>query len=373
MLAPDHVKAENAREFKYRKINRLILIGNGFDLAHGLKSSFKDFIEDYFFEILLSLKDLGSYEDPLISLSFNRIARGSLGNLRSPSEIDVFGIFLRVLKDERVIKKKYTTFLKSITSDLNVKKWVDIELIYFELLKQSSKSVIKNVIEDLNAEMDFLKVKLMEYLQKEVSKHSFNPDINLLYQFSEDIRESDVQPKTLKENKNVGDICFLNFNYTNFPKKYIHQMFDQNCTYIPIHGQLNGDNLTSQGPVFGYGDELDEDYLKFENLNKDQLFDHIKSFKYLHFGHYRNLLDFIERNPFQVYIYGHSCGLSDRTLLNTIFENENCISIKNFYYQSDGKDDYTQRSYAIARHFKNKADLRSKVVSKEKCQPMIQV
>ncbi len=29
-------------------MNRLILIGNGFDLAHGLKTSYHDFILDYF-------------------------------------------------------------------------------------------------------------------------------------------------------------------------------------------------------------------------------------------------------------------------------------------------------------------------------------
>jgi hypothetical protein len=27
---------------KYDKVNRLIIVGNGFDLAHGLKSSFKE-------------------------------------------------------------------------------------------------------------------------------------------------------------------------------------------------------------------------------------------------------------------------------------------------------------------------------------------
>ena len=28
---------------KYKEVNRLIIIGNGFDLAHGLKTSFKDY------------------------------------------------------------------------------------------------------------------------------------------------------------------------------------------------------------------------------------------------------------------------------------------------------------------------------------------
>jgi hypothetical protein len=28
-------------------MNRLVIIGNGFDLAHGLPTSYKDFIDDY--------------------------------------------------------------------------------------------------------------------------------------------------------------------------------------------------------------------------------------------------------------------------------------------------------------------------------------
>jgi hypothetical protein len=45
------------------------------------------------------------------------------------------------------------------------------------------------------------------------------------------------------------------------------------------------------------------------------------------------LTRFIESNNFQTYIYGHSCGISDRTMLNQIFEHENCKSIKIFYHK----------------------------------------
>ena len=164
----------------------------------------------------------------------------------------------------------------------------------------------------------------------------------------------------------------MNFNYTPILNEYIEQIKTIPTSNIPIHGELEGDDIAKQGLVFGYGDELDKDYLEFESMNNDSLFENIKSFKYLHFNNYRRLLEFINDKPFQVQIFGHSCGLSDRTLLNTIFENQNCISIKNFYYSNDGKDDYEQKSYAIARHFRSKTDLRAKVVNKTKCQPMAQ-
>lgn len=33
-------------------MNRLVLVGNGFDLAHGLKTSYRDFITDYWMKII---------------------------------------------------------------------------------------------------------------------------------------------------------------------------------------------------------------------------------------------------------------------------------------------------------------------------------
>jgi len=51
-------------------MNRIILIGNGFDLAHGMKTSYGDFINDYWGEIrkeVLSDAHRGTrYEDDSI-------------------------------------------------------------------------------------------------------------------------------------------------------------------------------------------------------------------------------------------------------------------------------------------------------------------
>ena len=70
---------------------------------------------------------------------------------------------------------------------------------------------------------------------------------------------------------------------------------------------------------------------------------------------------------------GHSCGNSDRTLLHTLFEHENCVSIKPFYYQKeDGTDNYTEIAQNISRNFKDKQALRAKVVPKDCCEPLPQ-
>ena len=167
-----------------------------------------------------------------------------------------------------------------------------------------------------------------------------------------------------------NNYCFLNFNYTHTPKNYVTN--DSNIEYISIHGELNNPNNPI---IFGYGDELDEEYKKIENLNDNKFMENIKSVKYLETDNYKRLLSFIDSEPYQVCIMGHSCGNSDRTLLNTLFEHKNCTSIKPYYY-SYKKDDVWTDNYSdivrnISRNFKDKQLLRERVVNKKYCEPLV--
>jgi hypothetical protein len=70
---------------------------------------------------------------------------------------------------------------------------------------------------------------------------------------------------------------------------------------------------------------------------------------------------------------GYSCGLSDRTLLNTIFEH-NCRSIKVLLRNKDDngvviKDNYTEIIQNISRHFNKKKINGEKIVNKTLCKP----
>ena len=42
-------------------MNRLIIIGNGFDLAHGIKTSYHDFILDYLKTCLIKCSESGNF------------------------------------------------------------------------------------------------------------------------------------------------------------------------------------------------------------------------------------------------------------------------------------------------------------------------
>ena len=68
---------------------------------------------------------------------------------------------------------------------------------------------------------------------------------------------------------------------------------------------------------------------------------------------------------------GHSCGTSDRTLLNTVFESDNCASIKVFYHiKGDNKDNFSDIIKNISRNFNDKALMRDRVVNKTYCEPL---
>lgn len=93
--------------------------------------------------------------------------------------------------------------------------------------------------------------------------------------------------------------------------------------------------------------------------------EHIKSLWYLRTNNYHNLLRFIELDFYQVQIFGHSCGRSDRTLLNMIFEDDNCNSIDIHYRRkTDDSDNFNDTAEEISRQFTDKKKLRKRVLPK---------
>jgi hypothetical protein len=83
---------------------------------------------------------------------------------------------------------------------------------------------------------------------------------------------------------------------------------------------------------------------------------------------YRKAMQFMDAEPYQVFNMGHSCGSSDRTLLNTLFEHKNCVSIKPYYFKDGEKDNYLDIVQNISRNFTNTKLMRDRVVNKTYCE-----
>jgi hypothetical protein len=76
---------------------------------------------------------------------------------------------------------------------------------------------------------------------------------------------------------------------------------------------------------------MDDDYKVIENIGNNEYLKTL-NLSILQNSNYKNILD-LWIVKISSSNYGHSCGLSDRTLLNTIFEHDNCRSIR-FYYET---------------------------------------
>jgi hypothetical protein len=162
-----------------------------------------------------------------------------------------------------------------------------------------------------------------------------------------------------------NNIMLLSFNYTKTAQLYSKNNNKIQVNYI--HGKLDD----AQSVIFGYGDELDQEYEKLKNLNDNECLQNMKSIKYLEADNYRKMLEFINSAPFQVCIMGHSCGNSDRTLLNTLFEHKFCVSVKPYYYKkNDGTDNYLELVQNISRNFTDMKLMRDRVVNKTYCEPL---
>ncbi|MRI01004.1 hypothetical protein GH721_10735 [Kriegella sp. EG-1] len=428
-------------------MNKLVIVGNGFDLAHGLETSYIHFINSFWsslnqednLELINSVITIN--EKYLSNFPFNSILNFRDFDFKLRKYVEDSGydfienqykcINNRTSGFEIVFEFK-NNFFKQINLK-SLENWVDIENEYYSLLKsiakrksssysggkeKAEKEQVKNnklAAIRLNKEFNEVKELLKSYLINKVhSKYDFvNGRIKKFEKFLSffeikplNLKDSNINEKYLNEfpredyedlldfdnsiitakgkNKlknflknSIYQTLFLNFNYTDSLNSYLKIIKSKsygdylNTEIIPIHGSLLASGNYEIN--FGFGDEMDEDYKAIENLNENEYLKNFKSFKYSTNHNYKRLLDFTDSTKFQVYIIGHSCGLSDRILLNTIFEHPHCRSIKVFYHKKkDSSDNFTEIVQNISRHFNDKKLMRAKIVNKSLCEPMPQ-
>lgn len=420
-------------------MNRIIIIGNGFDRAHKLRTGYKEFIDDYWSDFFNKITDVSgqliikSLSDRFVN--FNIRITNELAIIRSPFYIEKPKNYREVINYIHSWVNKHPTFkyelefknnfFEHISNKCSLNNWLDIENEYYDKLKNLLLDADPNrrneIVKKLNDELKAVERQLEEHLTKvtennNIEKHqsiknAFSSPVELddiatckqheflnsifsymnrfenIMEFEEDKNKDSAYNvcETIDEermhfiNKNINNELFkktyfmphtllLNFNYTKTAEK-LYTKEQMNCEIINIHGELkNEDNPI----IFGYGDELDENYQKIEKTQDNDFLENIKSIKYHQTRNYRELLRFIESGIYQVFVMGHSCGNSDRTLLNTLFEHNNCVSIKVFYRQfKDGTDDYSNLIRNISRNFNDKPQMRDIVVNRKNCSPLV--
>lgn len=402
-------------------MNRLVIIGNGFDLAHGLPTGYCDFINWYWKKVCDDIKKQDvpniKYDDDIVKvfmIAGTIFERNSLKDmLKTANDFsslhNIVSSMSKFPKPSSGYPLKFSNrFFEEINNKNSLQNWVDIENEYYKLLKDCLEQKDNSKVRKLNKEFQQIKDKFEEYLCDEVcniytflSSNQYNRFFNVdniaketfLKEFHFENHEDFLELKkdTLKISEyrtssrhdkqsalNISNL-FVNFNYTPTVTSYVHSFNSDTYDYygdsteIQIYGCIGS---AFNKINFGFGDEMDDEYSNIEKKNDNEYLKFIKSFQYLQNSNYKKILEFINSQNFQVYIMGHSCGVSDRTLLNTIFEHENCKSIKIFYHKysnpTDGEstDNYTELLQNISRHFNDKQLMRRRIVEKDLCEPL---
>ncbi|MGB7529238.1 AbiH family protein [Sphingobacterium cellulitidis] len=390
-------------------MNRLILLGNGFDLAHGLKTSYKDFIFWYLDECFNNAGIYANgyfYNDELIRVEVLEHYRlmdlaknaGDLGISRYLNNNKILKLYLdydpkwNYVSSTNIEKYRYiseisahhvsfnSNFFKLLIDTCLDCGWVDIEQEYFQLLKSYKDNDGKfesEKVRFLNKEFEYLKKRLEEYLTLQNDFFEVNSSESLLKDFIQNFKINEVNHDVITSEVTEGQsfdfsenvfnqtVYVLNFNYTNTFKPYLKQIQEDIKFKVIIENHIHGQLKDHTNPIiFGFGDEHNKDYLQFEEQDNNDVFEHVKSYHYLKTSNYSNLIRFLNQGKFRVFILGHSCGLSDRTMFKEIFDHENCKSVRVFHYTDPtGKNDFFDKTINLGRHFSDKGRMRKLVVN----------
>ncbi len=275
-------------------MNNLLIIGNGFDLAHDMKTSYNHFIEHLINKLC----------------SENILSEHIIDKIHVKNYTDILTTIKNNSFDNRDFKNR---FIGVLLNDMSVKNWCDIESRYFNLLKQAGEKTSLYINPKiLNYHFDFVRKNLGNYLC------ALGNDTKAIGCYKKMFSLIDSNETTI-----------LNFNYTNtLQNLYSTEIKDSKI--IHIHGEL----LNYKNPmIFGYAANDDESR-ELIDKNDNEYMRYIKKHLYKRTNNEKLLTNYLEGSEnINVTILGHSCGLSDKLILNQILNHKNIKSINIFYYE----------------------------------------
>lgn len=320
-------------------VNRIIVIGNGFDIAHGVKTSYTDLMN--FIEHKVMSDNKRCSENHLHYSDTNKTAHKYLSFILKSGKLEYSQCYGKSVLFTRLYRDK-----------VKFNNWGNVEEKYFECLREIKGNQAK--LDILNEEFELLKSLLSEYLIEKESKidvNQFNP--TQLFKSQHPTQE-----------KLIG---VVNFNYTSkIVDYYVNNHVDKSRDFsslpifnINIHGKLNDDDNPM---IFGYGDDDSSEYLEIQNLNNNSFLSNFKTFQYLRNSNYRYIIfTLLKNNPnIKVEIIGHSSSISDKTLLKTIVEHKNVKNIEYRYHSDESK--YFNNIHNLSRVFDENITMRDKII-----------
>lgn len=308
-----------AIENKNIENNKIIVVGNGFDISVGIKSSYEQFI-DYIKDRHHFIEDLELYE-------YNRL-------------------FLRKYQDFKL-------------------NWSDFESLYEETVRNVNKRVLQHEelqdsleINTINAAIKKLEKDFYDYISDEYHRWLQQNTVDNSVQFKKFSKKINPVIKQLLSDEHA---FFINFNYTETLEDIVEDILfekvqkDSNIIdnlksqiaykrireaknrIAHIHGSIEEENILFGGGFADREDTVDIHYSK--SLLNDKLF-RIKENDKLNTTR-KIIMDELNKfdgtnekiKEFDLYIMGHSLQGSDFPFLSRILNNAKRVFI--FYYEND--------------------------------------
>lgn len=287
----------------------ILLIGNGFDLAHGLPTKYTDFLE-------------------WVKLQWKLY--------------DVTGV-LEIF--DYVIQNKWISYFFEVNSLYD--NWVDFEREIGNIIKSIDYDMLNgfcdydinnhvNVLSNAFLKKEFLKdeeitfKKIRDVLYDDLKKLCRAFEIYLL----EDVERIEVE-KISPDIEEINPDKVLSFNYTNTYEKLYGENI--NIEYDYIHGKANINNtIETNNMILGINE-----YLTKKKRNKYIDFIAFKKFYqriYKETGcKYKEWVEEVRKNKekqHSLYIFGHSLDVTDKDILRDFILNDN-VTTTIYYFSKD--------------------------------------
>lgn len=345
---------------------KILLIGNGFDLAHGLPTSYSYFLDfcdkvEKIFTRQQMMNDTEYKRKFLDDWSIDNSIKNKLLEWlkKSPTNQDELLIEL----NDNIRDNIWITYFLKKRNQLG-KNWIDFEseisnvVQAFECVRnctESGKSIPRTGIEGIKVEEV---EKFIDIFERNGSK-MFEITYKTLGIFNEYVKKMTVdldrliraleiyisgfinKIEGLQKNDDIKDInpdCVLSFNYSNTYERIYGQ--SNKIEYDYIHGKADiTNNVNTCNLVLGIDEYLEErdrdnklDFLSFKKFYQ-RIFKSTDS-------SYMEWVDDIYHNfltTYKLYIFGHSLDKTDKDILALLICNDN-VQTK-IYYHRRNKDD----------------------------------
>lgn len=307
--------------FIFNLNNNLLIIGNGFDLEHDLKTHYTDFFDTINNNVSSKNEIILNNNKYLIEdnhLLLYLLEEYKQNKLQGNNWIDI----------ETELKK-----IISLIEEININNFIDNMSYYsgdeyttIKKIQSKSSYYFKNCLFPFIIGNNYYKYINEHY---NISIKILEKDLNELTNMLRDyLLEQDIS--NLTKTKDISDIDYkithvLSFNYTDTFRQLYSDIDDDKIDFI--HGSLNKNNL-----VLGINETLTED-------TANKIVDTVYFKKYFQRIYKKTdykYIDWLDHVNFDtVYIHGHSLDESDKEILEKIINSvlkKDTSTVKIFYY-----------------------------------------